>query len=534
MLTQISNGNTPRLISRYESLDDEKLDAIEELADQSLANTIKSSALPLVFGLSIGAGVAALSGAPIMGAIAGSYFIYTAISSAFQKGKEAEYLKTQGLLAHTLPESQLVQYAEIVGPDAVADEISDAYRDGEQITSAARKFLIAMGRTPQRRTISSFMEELKKLNLIEDLTTETAETPETTYFNPQTGEGSCLLDAVVKSPGISRLFIGGQRTGKSYFAAAASRELSNQGWKVFHINLASYGDEDSYYWQHATRSVTGDLASITDESAAVELIESAIACCNEFWNEEKAILIADEITYAGSKFGVWEKPAAGYLNLIAGRISALTSTGMKRQKAIWALCPELVSGALKGPAKAIKSLQLILFAIAPGREVIWNDQSITFNPELYAQVSANFTITMPTDEQVGLCNAHAIDRICFIDGTWIPVGTLPILEPQVIPASPNALLNIWKAATPTEVFAQAFTAAFEPESPAIALINEIEEPDRKEAMMIAYQWALSKSESSGEVRRADFINRAKNERNCKYLKLNRNQIWDELEALIEG
>ena len=52
--------------------------------------------------------------------------------------------------------------------------------------------------------------------------------------------------------------------------------------------------------------------------------------------------------------------------------------------------------------------------------------------------------------------------------------------------------------------------------------------------MIAYQWAISKSESSGEVSRSDFLNRARNERNCKYLKLNRNQIWEELETLIEG
>ena len=386
-----------------------------------------------------------------------------------------------------------------------------------------------MGRTPQRRTISAFMDELKKLNLVEDLSTET---PATSYFNTQTGEGSCLLDAVLKSPGISRLMIGGQRTGKSYFAAVASRELANQGWKVFHINLASYGDEDSYYWQHATRSVTGDLASITDESAAVELIESAIACCNEFWDEEKAVLIADEITYVGSRFGQWEKPAAAYLNLIAGRISALTSTGMKRKKAIWALCPELVAGALKGSVKAIKSLQLVFFAIAPGREVSWHDQTINFNSELYSQVSSNFTISMPTDEQIELCNAHNVDRICFIDGEWTPVGTLPLLEPQAIPNSPNSLFNIWRAASPTEIFAQAFTAAFEPESPAIALIEELLDPNKREALSIAYQWAQTRLETGDEVTRSDFLHRARNERKSEYLRDNRDEIWDELEALL--
>ena len=480
---------TQQLTDRYTELDDEKLDQIEDIADNAIKATLTSSAVPLLLGIGVGGGVAALSGMPIVGAIAGSYFIYSAIVSALQKGQDVEYLKTQGRLAHSLKEPELIRYAELLGPDAVADEIAQAYRDGKQITPAARKFLTAMGRTPQRRTIDTFMDELKKLDQLPDLSTETALTPEIPYFNETTGEGSFLLDAVLKSPGISRLMIGGQRTGKSYFAAVASRELAKAGWKIFHINLASYGDEDGYYWQHTTRSVTGDLATITDETEAKELIEMAIACCNEFWAEEKALLICDEITYAGSKFGMWEKPAGDFLNLIAGRISALTSTGMKRHKAIWALCPELVAGALKGQAKAIKSLQLVLFAIPPGRECPWKDQIITWNSELYNQVAANFTITMPTDEQIQLCQQHEIDRIVFIDGEWTPIGTLPQLAPaEITPNSPAALLTRWKAYTPEEVFARAFTQAFVPPSdPAIELIDDIPDPEYR-----TWKWAWQK------------------------------------------
>ena len=370
---------TQQLTDRYTDLPNETLDQIEDIADDAIKATLTSSAIPLLMGIGVGGGVAALSGMPIVGMLAGSYFIYSAIASALQKGQDVEYLKTQGRLAHSLKEPELIRYAELLGPDAVADEIAEAYRDGKSITPAARKFMVAMGRTPHRRTIDTFMEELKKLKELPDESTATSETPGTPYFDAVTGAGSFLLDAVLKSPGVSRLMIGGQRTGKSYFAAVASRELAAQGWKIFHINLASYGDEDSYYWHHVTRSVTGDLASITDETEAKALIEDAIACCNEFWAEEKALLICDEITYAGSKFGLWEKQASDFMRLFAGRISALTSTGMKRHKAIWSLCPELVAGALKDSAKAIKSLQLVLFAIAPGRECKWKDQIITFN-----------------------------------------------------------------------------------------------------------------------------------------------------------
>ena len=520
---------TQQLSDRYADLPDEKLNQLEDLAHETL--TFTSSAVPLLLGIGVGAGIAALSGAPIMGAVAGSYFIYTAIHGAVQKGQEIDYLKNQGRLAHTLKETALIQYAEILGPEAVADEIQQAYRDGKPITPAARKFLLAMGRTPQRRTIDSFMEELKKLSLLPD---ESTETPGNSYFDESTGEGSFLLDAVLKSPGISRLMIGGQRTGKSYFAAVASRELAKAGWKIFHINLASYGDEDSYYWQHVSRSVTGDLATITDETEAKDLIETAIACCNEFWAEEKALLICDEITYAGSKFGLWEKQVTDFLSLVAGRISALTSTGMKRHKAIWSLCPELVAGALKGPAKAIKSLQLVMFAIPEGREVTWREQTITWNSELYEQVSANFTLTKPTEEQLQLCNTHNIDRICFIDGEWTPLGTLPTLAPaEPIPNSPQQLLTRWRTTAPAELFARAYASAFmDAKDPALELIDDIQNPDKKEALTIAYNWAIARRENGDEITRSDFIHRARNERKSEYLRDNRDELWDELQALL--
>lgn len=469
---------TQQLTDRYTDLPDEKIDQLEDIADGVIKSTLTSSAIPLLLGIGVGGGVAALSGMPIVGALAGSYFIYSAIATALRKGQEVEYLKTQGRLAHSLKEPELIRYAELLGPDAVADEIAEAYRDGKAITPAARKFLVAMGRTPHRRTIDSFMEELKKLKDLPDETTATPETPQNTYFDETTGEGSFLLDVVLKSPGISRLMVGGQRVGKSYFAAVASRLIATLlGWRIYHVNLASYGDEDSYYWNHVTRSVTGDLSSITDEAEAKQLIEDAIACLNEFWEDPEAIFICDEITYTGSKFGIWDKQANDFLRLFAGRISALTSSGMKREKAIWSLCPDLVAGALKETAKAIKSLEPILFAIPPEREVIWRKQSITFNYELYKQFHNNFTASMPTAEQIQLCKAHNIDRIVFINNEWTPIGTLPVLEPvaalvELTPDSPAALLSRWKAYAPTELFARAVVHAFVPDK----------DPDLEEAL----------------------------------------------------
>jgi hypothetical protein len=257
------------------------------------------------------------------------------------------------------------------------------------------------------------------------------------YFNPATGKGSIVLDLVMQSPGLSRLMIGGQRTGKSYFAAVASRELARSlGWKIFHINLASYGAEDSYYWQHAYKSVCGDLSSITKAQEADDLIASAIDCITEFINTKGAILIVDEVTFTGSKYGKWD--ATKFLRLMAEQISALTSSGMKRERVIWALCPELVAGAMKDSAKAIKSLKLLYFAIVPSLSIDWQGQKIGFDGELHKQITANYDgLGLPTTEQMSLCRRHNLPRIGYLNGEWLPVGDLPKIEQPSI-AKPSA------------------------------------------------------------------------------------------------
>ena len=79
---------TQQLTDRYTDLPNETLEQIEDLADDAIKSTLTSSAIPLLLGLGVGGGVAALSGMPIVGALAGSYFIYSAIASALQKGQE--------------------------------------------------------------------------------------------------------------------------------------------------------------------------------------------------------------------------------------------------------------------------------------------------------------------------------------------------------------------------------------------------------------------------------------------------------------
>lgn len=126
MLTQISGDRVPLLLHRYSSLSDDKLDKIEDIADDTLKGAVSSSALPLLTGLGVGFGVAGFSGMPIVGLAAAGYFLYSAVNGAIKKGQDAEYIKDAGLIAHALNETALVRYAEIVGPTAAVDEILQA------------------------------------------------------------------------------------------------------------------------------------------------------------------------------------------------------------------------------------------------------------------------------------------------------------------------------------------------------------------------------------------------------------------------
>ena len=225
------------------------------------------------------------------------------------------------------------------------------------------------------------------------------------------------LSLLTSSPFISRAIFGSQRTGKSYLAACASRQIAGNGTKIFHLNLASYGQEDEKYWQHATESLTIDLSD-SPSHVANDAIGKAIALVEHFYSTENSVLIVDEWAYIGSQNNTHSEALAPLMNLLADKITTLSSTGIKRKKAIWTIAPECVGGSMTQDAKAVKKLSLVLVAIAPGKTVSWNNMPIGFSSELYSQINNNFTIKVPAINSA----LAGQDRIAFVDGEWVPVG----------------------------------------------------------------------------------------------------------------
>jgi len=229
------------------------------------------------------------------------------------------------------------------------------------------------------------------------------------------------LSTIVSDPYQSRAWFGAQRTGKSYLAAVASRQISESlRCKVYHINLASFGDEDSYYWSHAIKSLTCDLSSLGGYEAS-QMVKSAIELVKAFYSTQNAILIVDEVAYCGSSVAAHKDSLAELMRIIADKITTLSSSGKKRMQAIWTIAPEFVAGSLTQDAKAVKKLKLCYVSVHPDASINWQGQAIGFDWELFNQIKANYTISDP------IC-VPSQDRICFIGSDWVPVGELPDLK----------------------------------------------------------------------------------------------------------
>ena len=344
------------------------------------------------------------------------------------------------------------------------------------------------------------------------------------------------LSALLRSPFLSRALFGAQRTGKSYLAAVASAEMAKTGVNIFHINLMSYGSEDATYWQHATTSIRCDLPALS-VSDGKPFIKQAIALVAEFVQTPNSLLIVDEWAYIASTANPHRESLVGLLNDISSQITSLSSAGIKRQRGLWAISPEFVAGSLVPQGKAVKKLQLVYVTIHPDRLVDWNGNAIGFSDELFQQVANNFPIELPNSMDLPDC-----DRVVYIDRQWLPVGELPAVNKP--PIAPQREMELSKSENEQEKQEEQDEKRVSleklyretpnlPTAPAFELIQSVPNSEKREALLIAYKWATTRLEDGKDIDKQSFLARARSERNCAYLRDCREEIWGELQGLLD-
>jgi hypothetical protein len=469
MLTQISGNRIPLLLHRYSKLSDDKLDKIEDIADDALKGVISSSALPLLTGLGVGFGVAGFSGIPIVGVAAAGYFLYSAVDSALSKGKQAEYIKDVGLLAHVLKEPDLIKYAEIVGPDAAIGEILQAYQDGQTITPAARKLCIAMGKQPKRRTIATFLEEIQQLQTLphgdEAVTTTTA-------LAPSSVGGTCQIHTAVNdmvNPVRSSYVAAPPRTGKGVLIALAMQEFKRLYPKgTLYTYTPKQDPKENWYWQSSDQHFNPDLDQ--NPTRAAQSLYAMIRHWQSLPSAPDAPILFtfDELSGTLGRL----KPvkmsevddtlfANDNRNFPTWLLDFLIHEASMRQSVdrfVWVLTPLATVGESGASASALKSLRNYTLAsrenlkFADGGNATFAAPKITTDHPLLSRYQ---TIAYSHDSQ-----------------TWLPIPTIapndlerfkqlnPVLKmwgemPAVVSESVQ-----WEAPSPAAVFTAAYGQAF--------------------------------------------------------------------------
>ena len=142
---------------------------------------------------------------------------------------------------------------------------------------------------------------------------------------------------------------------------------------------------------------------------------------NSCRRQAPSILVVDEWTNATASHANYVDLLAPLIKTLASKITAFSSTGMKRKKALWTIAPEMVAGTMEDFGKAVKKLSLCLVAIAPGHIVTWQGQELTFSWELYSQCTKNYAGLSPPPEDA------EESRLAYLNGQWMRSAPNPLL-----------------------------------------------------------------------------------------------------------
>lgn len=371
------------------------------------------------------AGILGLSGLtlPILAPLSAlGYGAITAWNSRLtqrQRESEAEFLEEHGNILD-LAEQKLNQGQPAHKVAAAIESALRAYNYGEapQLTLGPA----SSPATAQSPKVGA-QTQLGAIPIADSLVEAAPDDSRPEAIAPEDGPLSVLL----ANPCQNRLFFGGQRTGKSFLAAIATRYLASKGIKIYHLNLShtktSEGrDEDAEYWQHATASIRCDLGSLGTETAS-SVIDKAVKMVQTFWAQTGAILVVDEGPAQAATSNMHRGLLEPLNALIASLSSQCNSTGVKRGKSIWAIGPEFIAANMTQHGKSFcKAGRLVHVFIHPASQSAWNGQRLVFDTGLFKQLSTNFQGAILDPASAEFCDRTAQIEGCFysLDGLTLP------------------------------------------------------------------------------------------------------------------
>ena len=530
---------------------------IELVHDRALP-TETSMGIPLGFTVLLGIGGFALTANPIVGGALAALPAYALVKKLKKSWQNNTFeRRNPGCVAHLIKtDADMIMWIEHHGVDDVRSQLLMAMRQRQRLTGCAKRTLKALvpeaeiphkkveqflsAQTPAEETPST-VEENTQLNAID--------VPSVTVLPARDSDATpddTLLDTFINCPAQCRAILAGQRSGKTLSAAVATRILAGQGTWIGYINLQDHGQGNADAFAHAHR-IVGNLASVGNSRQGQALVQDATTLIAEFYAQDDAILVVDEWMSLGAK----TLQVEGLVTLwreIANKATALTSNGIGSGKGVWGLAPFFKAESLRDDAKCLKLFAPLILAIAPGQSFPWTNPKngklthITYNQQVvnHAAINWSSTIKDPSPELSHEWRMSGHDRVYWWNGAWLPVGELPTLgSPPVEPQKELAKNHSEnKQGDKQDEERNTLEKLYQetpnlPTAPAFELIQSVPDDAKREALLIAYKWATTRLEDRKDIDKQSFLARARSDRNCAYLRDHREEIWDELQGLLD-
>lgn len=539
----------------------EQLAELEKLHKSASAKVLSSPTKFLVMG--IGAFLL-LNPIGFELAIAGALpFVYGAVKRAVRNGENAAYMQESGLFAHLLKEAELVRMTKLVGKPIVLAQLEEARDDGKPLSGAAIDFLEACGSRSEPISLRKFLNpeqpalpadknepppasqsepaerpqgllqrlvgSATRLGAI-DVPAQTVPNQPPAIEMPTNGEQlrerlktECpALLKLVKAPPVRA--VGAQRTGKTTLVKrlALVRMVLLSGHQVVAAS-PHYEPENPY---PAVFEFVGNQEGLRDKMAirkAWAEMSSAIDSCRKtnatfIWDEFGAYedILSDTSLSSVLKSSLREasKFEVFPIFIAHGETKAFLpgSSGLVKVFLDSTVRVETIGEMIPGPDG--------LDAMRPtGRFTVrWLDGTQE-EGQIPSWLTEELLVSLlPVESRKSLSSATESDL-----QRREQLENLYLMEFNLQP--PQVSENLVNDPSLSPLLQP-------PEDPAIELISQEPNPEKREALMIAYQWATRRRYEGKDVNREVFLDRARKDRSSTYLVNNRDQIWAALESLL--
>lgn len=246
-----------------------------------------------------------------------------------------------------------------------------------------------------------------------------------------------VSEMIASSPWLlSRIIVGGSRTGKSFFVAMTVRKLIErykaEGKKLtIWVISGAKRDDEQWYWECCDRVAAIDMASESMSNIRNAYthwcdVLDAFNRIASSQNEPKMLIVDEAAMIASTSEEISHDKAVEFWKCIKLKLTHLSSAGAATGQAMWMISPNAAMGSLKLTRADVGAVNPVFIGYLPQ----WNEQ-------VYMGATQNGLApkNAPTDIEKREAIAAGCERMVAMEGRWFqyPHFDVPASAPRQQP-----------------------------------------------------------------------------------------------------